>query len=128
MAPCGFALLCKLVGESAEVAGVAAGTEGSVAPPGEVVVSDPVDPVAPVGPAGPGTGAVTTAAGVTTVGLSHALKASAISTAENAIEYFMRIPIARDWLGVNEIQRESMLGSNRFPELDWAGAQSDHLM
>ena len=36
--------------------------------------------------------------------------------------------IARDWLGVNEIQRESMLGSNRSPELDWAGAQSHHLM
>jgi hypothetical protein len=59
---------------------------------------DPVDPVAPVGPAGPGTagpgtGTVTTAAGVTTaVGLSHALNASAISTAENIIEYFMKIP------------------------------------
>jgi hypothetical protein len=92
MAPCGFALVCKLVGESAEVTGVAAGTEGSVDPPGEVVVSDPVDPVAPVGPAGPGAGTVTTAAGVTTGGLSHALKASAISTAENAIGYFMRIP------------------------------------
>jgi hypothetical protein len=51
---------------------------------------DPVEPVAPVGPAGPGT--VTTVAGVTTVGRSHALKASAISTAENTIEYFMRIP------------------------------------
>lgn len=89
MVPCGFALLCKLVGESADVAGVAAGTEGSVDPPGEVVVSDPV---APVGPAGPGAGTVTTAAGVTTGGLSHALKASAISTAENAIGYFMRIP------------------------------------
>jgi hypothetical protein len=60
---------------------------------------DPVDPGAPVGPAGPGTGTAgpgtgtaTTAAGVTTVGLSHALNAIAISTAENAIEYFMRIP------------------------------------
>src|SRR5476651_10183 len=51
---------------------------------------DPVDPEAPVAPAGPGT--ATTAAGVTTVGLSHALNASAISTAENTIEYFMRIP------------------------------------
>src|SRR5450759_5221399 len=50
-------------------------------------------PVAPVGPAGPGTGTVTTAAGVTTVGLSHALNASAISAAENTIEYFMRIPL-----------------------------------
>jgi hypothetical protein len=53
----------------------------------------PVEPVAPVGPAGPGTGTVTTAGGVTTVGLSHALKVSAISTAENIIEYFMRIPL-----------------------------------
>jgi hypothetical protein len=56
---------------------------------------DPVDPVAPVGPAGPGTGTgtATTGAGVTTVaGLSHALNASAITTAENIIEYFMRIP------------------------------------
>ncbi|AJP49210.1 hypothetical protein PG1C_13775 [Rugosibacter aromaticivorans] len=51
----------------------------------------PVDPVAPVGPAGPGTGTVTTVAGVMTVGLSHALNASTISTAENTIEYFMRI-------------------------------------
>src|SRR5450759_4711969 len=56
------------------------------------IATSPVDPVAPVGPAGPGTGTVTTAAGVTTVGLSHALNASAISTAENTIEYFMRIP------------------------------------
>src|ERR1017187_8690343 len=56
------------------------------------IATPPVDPVAPVGPAGPGTGTVTTAAGVTTVGLSHALNASAISTAENTIEYFMRIP------------------------------------
>jgi hypothetical protein len=56
---------------------------------------EPVDPVAPVAPAGPGTagpGTATTAAGVTTVGLSHALNASAITTAENTIEYFMRIP------------------------------------
>jgi hypothetical protein len=58
---------------------------------------DPVDPVAPVGPAGPGTagpgtGTATTAAGVTTVGLSHALNASATNTAENTIENFMRIP------------------------------------
>src|SRR5450759_2643807 len=53
MAPCGFALLGKLVGESAEVTGVAAGSEGSVDPPGEVAVGDPVDPVVPVGPAGP---------------------------------------------------------------------------
>ena len=55
-----------------------------------VVPVDPVDPVAPVGPAGPGT--ATTAAGVTTVGLSHALNANAITTAENTIEYFMGIP------------------------------------
>ena len=92
MTPCGFALLCKLVGEAPEVIGVAAGSEGSVDPPGEVVVGDPIDPGAPDGPAGPGTGAVTTAAGFTTVGLSHALKASAINIAENTIEYFMRIP------------------------------------
>src|ERR1035437_6198862 len=52
----------------------------------------PVNPVAPVGPAGPGTGSVTTGAGVTTGFLSQALIASAISTAENIIEYFMRIP------------------------------------
>src|SRR5665811_1731022 len=56
------------------------------------IATSPVDPVAPVGPAGPGTGTVTTAAGVTTVGLSHALNASAITTVENTIEYFMRIP------------------------------------
>ena len=94
MTPCGFALLCRLVGEAAEVAGVAAGSEGSVDMPDEAVVGDPVDPVAPVGPAGPGTGTVTTAAGVTTVGaLSHAPNASAITTAENIIEYFMRIPL-----------------------------------
>jgi len=97
MTPCGFALLCKLVGEAPEVIGVAAGSEGSVDMPDEAVVGDPVDPVAPVGPAGPGTagpgtGTVTTAAGVTTVGRSHALNAVAISTAENTIEYFMRIP------------------------------------
>jgi hypothetical protein len=41
--------------------------------------------VAPVAPAGPGT--ATTAAG-----LSHALNASTISTAENVIEYFMEFP------------------------------------
>ena len=46
---------------------------------------DPLDPVAPVAPAGPGV--VTTV-----VGLSHALNASAISAAENIIEYFIRIP------------------------------------
>jgi hypothetical protein len=63
-----------------------------VAPVLPVDPVDPVDPVAPVGPAGPGTGTVTTAGGVTTVGLSHALNASAISAAENTIEYFMRIP------------------------------------
>jgi hypothetical protein len=46
----------------------------------------PVDPVAPVAPADP--------EGVTTVvGLSHALNASASSTAENIIEYFIRIPL-----------------------------------
>lgn len=95
MTPCGFALLCKLVGEAAEVAGVAAGSEGSVDMPDEAVVGDPVDPVAPVGPAGPETGTVTTAAGFTTLGLSHALKASAISIVENTIEYFMRIPFNR---------------------------------
>jgi hypothetical protein len=61
-----------------------------VPPADPVVPVDPVDPVAPVAPAGPGT--ATTAAGVTTVGLSHALNASAITTAENTIEYFMRIP------------------------------------
>jgi len=94
MTPCGFALLCKLVGEAAEVAGVAAGSEGSVDMLGAavVVVGDPVDPVAPVGPAGAGAGTVTTAGGFTTVGLSHALNASAISTAENTIGYFMGIP------------------------------------
>ena len=54
---------------------------------------EPVEPVAPVAPAGPGTGTATTAAGVTTVGLSHALSTSAIVTAENTIEYFMRIPL-----------------------------------
>jgi hypothetical protein len=53
----------------------------------------PVDPLAPVGPAGPGTGTVTTAAGVTTVGRSHALKLSAIRTAENTSEYFIRFPL-----------------------------------
>jgi hypothetical protein len=53
-----------------------------VSPVDPVDPIDPVDPVAPVGPADPGTGTVTTAGGVTTVGLSHALNASAISTAE----------------------------------------------
>jgi hypothetical protein len=86
---CGSALLCKLAGETAEVPGVAEGSEGSADTPGEAVVGDPVDPVAPVGPAGPGMGTVTTATGFTTVGLSHALKASAISSAENTVEYFM---------------------------------------
>lgn len=52
----------------------------------------PVDPVAPAGPAGPGTGTVTTAGAVTTVGFSHALNANAIVIAENKIEYFIRIP------------------------------------
>ena len=84
MTPCGFALLCKLVGEAVEFAGVAAGTEGSVDMPGEAVVGDPLDPTAPVVPAGAG--------GFTTVGLSHALKVKDISAAENIIEYFMRIP------------------------------------
>lgn len=51
----------------------------------------PVAPEAPVGPAGPGTGTLTTVAGVTTVGLSQALNANAISAAENMIEYFMTI-------------------------------------
>ena len=92
MTPCGFGLLCKLVGEAVEFADVAVGTEGSVDMPGEAVVVDPLDPAAPVGPAGAGTGTVTTAGGLTTVGLSHALNASAISTAENTVEYFMRIP------------------------------------
>ena len=51
----------------------------------------PVAPVAPVGPAGPGAG--TTTAGVTTVGLSHALNVRAVSTAVNNIEYFMEFPL-----------------------------------
>jgi hypothetical protein len=55
---------------------------------------DPVGPAAPAGPAGPGTG-TTTGAGFTTVDLSHAPNASAINTAENTIEYFMRIPFDR---------------------------------
>jgi hypothetical protein len=80
------------VGEAAEFAGVAAGSEGSVDMPGEAVVGDPVNPAAPVGPAGAGAGTVTTAGGFTAVGLSHALNASAISTAENTIGYFMGIP------------------------------------
>ena len=89
MALRGSALLCKLAGEAAEVPGVADGSEGSADTPGEAVVGDPVDPMAPVWPAGPGIGTVTTAAGFTTVGLSHALNASAISSAENTVEYFM---------------------------------------
>ena len=62
----------------------------------------PGAPGAPGAPAGPGTGTgtatgagagtLTTGAGVTTVGLSHALKESASATAENIIEYFMKIP------------------------------------
>jgi hypothetical protein len=65
-----------------------------VAPADPVNPVDPVDPVkppapvAPVGPAGPGTGTVTTV-GVTTVGFSHALVASATSTAAKMIEYFI---------------------------------------
>jgi hypothetical protein len=66
----------------------------------------PVDPVAPVGPAGPGTGTAgpgtgiaTTGLGVTTVGFSHAVNASAITTAESIIEYFMGIPL--DYLTKN---------------------------
>jgi len=71
-----------------------------VPPVDPVSPGDPVDPVkplapvAPVGPAGPGTGTVTTV-GVTTVGFSHALNASATSTAENIIEYFMGIPLGK---------------------------------
>ena len=57
-----------------------------VFPVDPVAPVDPLDPVAPVAPAGPGV--VTTV-----VGLSHALNASAISTAENIIEYFIRIPL-----------------------------------
>jgi hypothetical protein len=65
-----------------------------VAPVDPVNPVDPADPVnppapvAPVGPAGPGTGTVTTV-GVTTVGFSHALVASATSTAAKMIEYFI---------------------------------------
>ena len=44
MAPCGFALLCKPVGESAGVTDVAAGSEVSVDMPGELVVGDPIEP------------------------------------------------------------------------------------
>jgi hypothetical protein len=62
-----------------------------VLPVDPVAPVDPVVPVAPAGPAGPGT--VTTAAGVTTVGLSQALKVSAINTAENIIDYFITIPL-----------------------------------
>lgn len=50
----------------------------------------PLAPVAPVGPSGPGTGTVTTA-GVTVLGFSQALKASAARTAEKMIEYFIGI-------------------------------------
>jgi len=56
-----------------------------VAPVVPVVPVVPVAPVAPVAPAGPATGTVTTVAG-----LSHALKANAISTAENTVAYFMK--------------------------------------
>ena len=62
-----------------------------VEPVSPVFPVDPGDPVAPVAPAGPGTG--TTVAGVTTVvGLSQALNAKAIATAEKTIECFMKIP------------------------------------
>jgi hypothetical protein len=61
-----------------------------VPPDAPVDPVDPVEPVAPVAPAGPGT--AITVAGVTTVGLSHALNATAVSTAENTNAYFMRIP------------------------------------
>jgi hypothetical protein len=55
---------------------------------------EPVDPVAPVGPAGPaGPGATTLGAGTITVFFSHAVKVKATSTAENTIEYFMKIPL-----------------------------------
>jgi hypothetical protein len=66
-----------------------------VAPVEPVDPVDPGDPVAPVGPAGPGTGVgtgTTTGGGVTTTGLSQALNASAVSTAETMILYFMGIP------------------------------------
>jgi hypothetical protein len=55
---------------------------------------DPVAPVAPVAPAGPGTaGPGTTTTGATAVlGQSHALNASAVTTAKNTIETFMGIP------------------------------------
>jgi hypothetical protein len=68
-----------------------------VSPVEPVAPVSPVDPVTPgapetpVGPAGPGTGTLITVAGVTTVGLSQALSANAISAAENMIEYFMKI-------------------------------------
>jgi tetrahydromethanopterin S-methyltransferase subunit D len=62
-----------------------------VDPVDPVAPVSPADPAAPAGPAGPGTGTATTAAGVTTVGLSHALRANAITTAENTIEYFIII-------------------------------------
>ena len=49
--------------------------------------------VAPAGPTGPWAGTAITVAGVTVVGLSQALKTSVDSTAENTIEYFMKIPL-----------------------------------
>jgi hypothetical protein len=56
--------------------------------------------VAPAGPAGPGTAITDTgAAGVTTVGLSQALKASVASTADNTMEYFMVFPLM--WCDTN---------------------------
>ncbi|WP_220635053.1 hypothetical protein [Georgfuchsia toluolica] len=60
---------------------------------------DPIDPVVPDGPAGPWAGTVMTVAGVTVVGLSQALNASAASIAENTIEYFMKIPFD-SWMGL----------------------------
>jgi hypothetical protein len=61
-----------------------------VAPVYPVEPVDPVAPVAPVAPGGPG-GVFTTV-----VGLSHALKVSAVKTAENSIEYFMSSPLIGD--------------------------------
>lgn len=63
-----------------------------VDPVAPVLPVAPVSPVEPAGPAGPGT--ATTVAGVTTVGLSHALNANAIAAAVNTIEYFMGIPLS----------------------------------
>lgn len=54
--------------------------------------SDPVAPVAPLSPAGPAGPAGPWTGTVTTAGLSHALKASAIIAAVITIEYFMGIP------------------------------------